>query len=66
MGIVVTGVDMVYLTQQQNVMDVPQLASMVPSMGMVIVNPAEAQIDQQQNPLIEQKLTDTNCPEPNH
>jgi hypothetical protein len=47
MGIVVTGVDMVYLTQQQNVMDVPQLASMVPSMGMVIVNPAEAQIDQQ-------------------
>jgi hypothetical protein len=66
MGIVVTGVDMVYLTQQQNVMDVPQLASVVPSMGMVIVNPAEAQIDQQQNPLIEQKLTDTNCPEPNH
>jgi hypothetical protein len=52
MRIVVTGADMVYLTQQQNVMDVPQPASVAPPMGMVIVNLAEAQIDQQQNPLI--------------
>jgi hypothetical protein len=57
MGIAVAGADMAYIAQQQNAMAVPQPTSVAPPMGMVTANPAAAQIDQQQNPLIE---TDAN------
>jgi hypothetical protein len=51
-GIAAAGANVVYLTQQQNVMAAPQPTSVAPPMGIVMANPAAVQIDQQQNPLI--------------